>query len=582
MYSQTDVRSAVRSAIENMTQGSSGFYAPLVERFPLVVGEENIPPAVLRNLKAHSAPACTDGTNVYVDVAEMLNTITLASEKRKKDGFSSILRLTEEVQNILAHEYTHILCQHTRQGQQFNRDHKGKNIKIFSTACEVEANRGYLVSKYAGVYDIAVTEETFPEVKTDKFLPQIYETLKKKYGNSINQQKNQAYVFAEEQGEGEGDGVPDKENQPSDATEGSTQGEKGESSNGDQSNGQDGSDGQSEPQNDNNQSEGNDGTQGTPTEEDYSEDGGKSPSQGNNPKDSEDELGDEELSSDQQSVVQRMLQTDMDIAEERMTAEDLLPHDESQDVDDDILLSLGLGGGDDGFLELSPAGKLEYIHKRWKANNVAKELAKVKGVIAGTVARDRVRTYSRQSRKQGEDGLMMKGQKRASRSLPKILLAMDSSGSMNGATMKQIASAIADIFETCGRPTEGCFICKHTHNVSQVLPMKRWKEVAESFYPSGGNDFSMVMKKALELDVDVVLNVGDGQDYCVRDSETTKQAVAKGLRWYDCNVVRNGYRRWRSLVNDEKQFSSREGVTIMKRHFIDLTGEHPVNEKGVK
>lgn len=175
---------------------------------------------------------------------------------------------------------------------------------------------------------------------------------------------------------------------------------------------------------------------------------------------------------------------------------------------------------------------------------------------------------------------MLKGQKRASRSLPKILLAMDSSGSMCNATMKQIASAIADIFDTCGRPTEGCYICKHTHRVSDVLPMKQWKTVAESFYASGGNDFTAVLEKAIELNVDVVLNVGDGQDYLVRDRDITKKALAKGIKWYDCNVVKDGYRRWKSLVNDERRYADRETTTIMERHFIDLTGEHPVNEKG--
>ena len=178
---------------------------------------------------------------------------------------------------------------------------------------------------------------------------------------------------------------------------------------------------------------------------------------------------------------------------------------------------------------------------------------------------------------------MMKGHKRASRSLPKILLAMDSSGSMCSATMKQIASAIADIFDTCGRPTEGCYICKHTHKVSEVKPLKQWKTVAESFYASGGNDFSAVMEKALELGVDVVLNVGDGQDYCIRDYDTTKKAVAKGLKWYDCNVTHGGYRRWSSLIKDEKMVSEDRGRVRMERHWIDLTGEHPVDElKGVK
>lgn len=505
MYSEMEIRRAINTAVDEMTKGSAGFYAPLMERFPLIVGEENMPPAVVRNLKAHQAPACTDGTNVYVDVKEMLNTVVMGKEALRKKCRGDYTSLIGEVMNILAHEYTHILCQHTRQGQKFNRDHKGKDIQIFSTACEIEANRGYLVSPSAGVYEIAVTEETFPETKEDKFLPQIFETLKANWGKDINNQSGgKTNDSADEQGEGEGEGVPD-------------------------------------------------------------------------------EGGDEKLSENQRSAIQRMLETDIAISEERMTAEDLLPHDDSIEGDSmEVLQSLGLGGGDEGFLELSPAGKLKYLHNKWKAVNVKKELAKVKGVIKGTVSRERVKTYSRQSRKQGEGGLMLKGQKRASRTLPKILLAMDSSGSMRNATMKQIASAIADIFDTCGRPTEGCYICKHTHRVSDVLPMKQWKKVAESFYASGGNDFTAVLEKAIELDVDVVLNVGDGQDYLNRDRNISKKALAKGIKWYDCNVVRNGYKRWASLVKDEEMMARRADIDIVHRTFIDLTGEHPVNKKGKK
>lgn len=576
MYSEMNVRTAINHAVDEMTKGSAGFYAPLMERFPLIVGEENMPSAVVRNLKAHQAPACTDGTNVYVDVKEMLNTVEMGKEALRKKDRGDYTSLIGEVMNILAHEYTHILCQHTRQGQKFNRDHKGKDIQIFSTACEIEANRGYLVSKSAGVYEIAVTEDTFPETREDKFLPQIFETLKANWGKDINNQSGgKTNDSADEQGEGEGEGVPDKSDENSDSETGSSDG--GENNKGNQSKGEN----NESEQTDNNQSEGDEGT-GTPEAE---EDGSRNGTDGNSQADNRegDEGGDEKLSENQRSAIQRMLETDIAISEERMTAEDLLPHDES--VEDDtmeVLQSLGLGGGDEGFLELSPAGKLKYLHNKWKAVNVQKELAKVKGVIKGTVSRERVKTYSRQSRKQGEGGLMLKGQKRASRTLPKILLAMDSSASMCNATMKQIASAIADIFDTCGRPTEGCYICKHTHRVSDVLPMKQWKKVAESFYASGGNDFTAVLEKAVELDVDVVLNVGDGQDYLNRDRNISKKALAKGIKWYDCNVVRNGYNRWASLVKDEEIMARRADIDIVHRTFIDLTGEHPVNKKGDK
>lgn len=577
---QNDVRKAVKGALEYMTEEGSGFYAPLVERFPLVMDWVDIPPAVQRNLKAHHAPACTDGDRVYVDIQEMLNTIVLAVEYRKKELHVDWLTInpTIEARNILAHEYTHILCQHTRQGQEFNRKSKKErtpaNLRAFQTACEIEANRGYMVDPGASVYSIAVTEAQFPETKEDDYLPQIYETLRKKFGKSMkdldkegkdggDNSKGNNGEDAQQQGEGSGTGVPDE------ASDEQSDNEKGNSNN----NGN---------QTDNRECEGDGGFERSASEEaDGSERGTGSCEGGNQPSSTTEgvEEGSEELSEAQKSVIRRMMETDMALAEEKLTSDDLLPHDdEDKNVEDDIMLSLGLGEGDEGFIDLSPAGKLEYVYKRWKANNVKKELAKMKGVIAGTISRERVRTYSRQSRKQGEDGLMMKGQKRSPRSLPKILLAMDSSGSMNSATMKQIASAIADIFDTCGRPTQGCYICKHTSRVSDVLPMKEWKKVAESFYAGGGNDFSKVLEKALELNVDVVLNLGDGQDYVNRDKAITKRAVERGIEWYDCNVVNHGYYRWKHIVSMERKYESYHKTPLVKRKFIDLTGGHPSNE----
>lgn len=529
---QLDVKNALNHAIQELSDGS-GYYAPLVERFPIIT-DGDIPPAVLARLRAKGSPACTDNVNVYVDSQELANTINMAIKLKKDKDPHAGIDLYREVRNILCHEYTHILCQHVRQGQRFNRDNKNGNIKAFMTACEIEANRGYLITHDEGTYMMAVTDEHFPETKLDNYLPQIYKTLKDKYGGELDGMSSES--------------KNDDENEDKD--------------NGNES----GSEAQ------------NDGTS-NPTQ---NEDENGAESQQNAKKGDSD---DGEMSKQQKDAVQRMLEVDMDIAEERMTAEDMLPHDEDANTEDeDTLNALGLGGGDEEFLQMSPQGKLEYLHKKWQAKNLKMELEKVKGIIAGTVSRERVSTYSRQSKKQGEDGLMMKGHKRSPRSLPKILLAMDSSGSMCSATMKDVATAIAGIFDTCGRPTKGCYICKHTHNISPPLPMKRWKEVADTFRADGGNDFTKVMALAIELDVDVVLNVGDGQDYCTAHSQTqvSKDFINRGIKWFDCNVKRDGLRDWEKLVQYEEWASKENDLPFVKRYWIDLTGEHPLKNFNLK
>ena len=545
IVTREDVKYALDNAVRQVSK--SGYYTPLVERFPIVIGDD-MSPATLRKLRAHQSPACTDNVNVYVDLEGLVTTITEAMELRKKKlGITDfgIADIVNEIKTIIYHEYTHIICQHVRQGQAHSRTTKRQNVKTFMTACEIEANRGYGIDHMTGTYLMAVTDEHFPETKKDKFLSQIYETLKNRHGDDIEKTKQNDEKEDAEKNE-ESDEGENEQTQEQAPERNETASEGSESENAD-----------SEPNDE------EDGEQ--EAQEEQNEDG---------------------LSKEQKSAIQRMLETDMDIAEERMVSEDMLPHDEDDSsMNDDILNELGLGGGDEEFLDLSPKGKLEYIHAKWKAKNLEKELDKVRGIVKGTLSKDRIGTYSRQSRKQSTDGLMMKGHKRATRSLPKILLAMDSSGSMHSATMKDVASAIADIFETCGRPTEGCFICKHTHHVSDVLPMKRWKEVANSFYADGGNDFSKVMELAMKLKVDVVLNVGDGQDYCtaISNRELGNSFADSGIKWFDCNVKRDNHNDWTRLMDYEKYVANEQNRKLVNRYWIDLTGEtHEEVKVGVK
>lgn len=527
-YTKNTVEASIRSALDRMTNKGKGMYAPLVERWPIVM--HNVPKVAMNAMKSMSAPATTDGNYVYIDLDEMTNLANWLLDEYNTGKYHGYLDLISELTLILCHEYTHLLCQHNRQGQEFNATHNDDDINTFTIACEIEANRGYMIDRNCILYQsYAVSDYHFPETVHDKYLPQIYETLKKKYGNNLNNVMN---GNSDSSDEGDGDKSGSEGNSKA------QEGQKGEKGNVTGQKSQNGSQGQ------------------------------KKGNEGNS-----DDSGEGKVSKMQRSVIERMRKSDIAMAKSRMTGNDLLPHDERP--------SQGMGGDDEGYMSLDPVGELQKVYKDWKKKFIKEELGKLKGIIEGSVSKERVKTYSRQSRKQGNDGLMMKGSKRSARSCPTILLAMDSSGSMDVTSMNDVASAIAEIFDTCGRPTKGCYICKHTSRVSDVRPLKEWKIVAKSFYASGGNNFVNVMEKALELDVDVVLNVGDGWDYCIGWTRTDKgsnpidvaqECVKRGLRWYDVNIVEGSREDYEGCIRREKEFCDEKGCVRMERHWIDLTG----------
>ena len=140
---------------------------------------------------------------------------------------------------------------------------------------------------------------------------------------------------------------------------------------------------------------------------------------------------------------------------------------------------------------------------------------------------------------------------------------------MCSTTMKEVACAIENIFKDLGKPKQGSYICKHESNVSDVKPMRQWKEVVESYYPSGGNCFLHVLEKANELGVDVVLNIGDGQDTIYRDYyDNAEVAVNKfknaGRKWFDVLVTSKNENKYykEEAYYDEKKGLHREGIYL--------------------
>lgn len=165
---------------------------------------------------------------------------------------------------------------------------------------------------------------------------------------------------------------------------------------------------------------------------------------------------------------------------------------------------------------------------------VEKGIEKLKGLVRGNQVRNRVGTYSRQSRRAGADGLIRKGIKNEKSLAPRILVAMDSSGSMSSAAVTSVATAIGTLAKMLGK-TKGSYICEHDSRVKHIEPLSNWEEVVKCYYPDGDNDFDELLQAALRLNVEVVIDVGDGYAR-LWDEGLMKQAKKKGLKWFDVQV----------------------------------------------
>lgn len=527
-YNIKDVKEAIGYAVEELTEHS--YYAPLVERFPVLI-DEQVPRKQMDILRKNDAPMCTDSNNVYVSSELLIKTLNEAKDEAKKVGGDYELGMVPNIASILAHEYTHILCQHVRIGRELGRKRITRMEQTCHViACEIEANRGDMVKNYRDDYryrwcaenatwTIAVTDDRFPETKKDKYYPQIYATLLKMYKErqQLMEQLMQMVsdLFASDEAEGDG-----------------TEGENGSSLKKAKET-KDGSGGSGKDKKD-----GKDGKKGggvsMKMKGDKSEEGEKS-----NPEDFG--LTQEQI---EQSIKDAMEVTNK-IAEE------------GKGVD----AGYGL---ESPYIEYVPGEEpqemLKRDYERWHRDEVKRELKKLKGLIKGTVSKNREKTYARPTRRPISTGtLIRKGVRYEKSYSPKVLIAMDSSGSMHSTTMKEVACAIENIFKDLGKPKQGSYICKHESYVTGTKPMFRWKEVVESYRPSGGNCFAHVVEEANKLGVDVVLNIGDGQDTITRGGYSEKcvnEFNNAGRKWFDVLVTNKGENQtWR----DEAEYDENNG-----------------------
>lgn len=161
----------------------------------------------------------------------------------------------------------------------------------------------------------------------------------------------------------------------------------------------------------------------------------------------------------------------------------------------------------------TPKERLQALVELVENKKVKQALARIKGVLAGETSRDKVGTYSRSSRKTAEDGLLRRGTKKAGNRRPRILIALDESGSMDGTAVKTAATAVKIISKTIGRNRSDVYICSFNDFVNDFRPLDESDEVLERYYPDCGTSFESVVHKAMDNDVDVVLCIGDGEGY---------------------------------------------------------------------
>lgn len=450
----------------------SGMYSILSKKFPLYT-DSNVPPAAMLNMRSHHTPACADNGHVYFS-SEMFKELWeegLNGTEGPTPGELGGDDVRESIMTLLIHEYTHLVMEHWQRLKTFaKRSKNAKNINTYTLACEIEANRGWGMPVYSYTYRIGVTEETFPECKGVYGLTNIYNVLKKKHGDDVDNYANQASG-----GGGEG----------------------------------------------------------------KKEEGQKSSSKPSS------------LSDKQKEALDKLAK--------QHHAEQLMGNkNDSEEGEEGTSISGGMGKEEEKEYETSKQA-IEAFNKRFVEQEIKADLSALKGVISGEdIAISRVKTYSRPARREGENGLMRKGVKKGAHNAPRILIGLDCSGSMNSTSMSDVMSTCASIIRVTGTKMSGSYICTHDTQVSNIRPLREWETVIRKFYPCGGNSFNRLLMEALKLDVDVVINLGDGFD-TIMDTSLLRKAKDRHLQWVD--VIVN------SEVTKEKLFAYLDGE---EEHLGDL------------
>lgn len=532
-FTVSECRKALNYAIKYLAEES--YYKPLMDRFPLRI-DNDIPLSQKDDLIKNNTCAVADGNNVYIDTTLMANMIN-GDIKAKENSLGVSKNLFDSAVTILAHEYTHILSLHRELGLKLWKKYKGKMPKpvVYAHiyACEVEANRGAEVVQSSAVYHCGVNDVTYPDAK-----PHLYYSALFEYFLKLNKEKQQEIAKMLQK-------ALESQAGNSDVNGDSDMGKALRELAGTENNNKENSNGKNESNSD-------DGGDNLRTK--FSLKGEKT--EQNDNKDEDDDW--------------------VELTQEEIIAAINNANDAIENVTAGSEKGIGLESTECPYKpNLSPVNRLNAEYARWDEKRVKKELSKMKGLIRGEISKNRESTYARPTRRpiSGNTTLIKKGVRYAKSYSPKVLIAMDSSGSMCSTTMKEVACAIENIFKDLGKPKVGSYICKHESQVSDVKPMREWKKVVESYRPSGGNCFLHVIEKANQLGVDVVLNIGDGQDVCNRsayynDGKGMELACRKFLdnnrKWFDVLVTNKNENRYyeQEKETDEKSGFHREGIYL--------------------
>lgn len=502
-YTANNVKDAIKAAIEHMTTYS--YYGPLIDRFPIKMDDEMIQDAI-DSIEANNSCACADNNNVFISTKLMASMI---NDDIDDKGAGYNCDLNDNVMTIIAHEYSHILARHSDIGVRLAAKYNNKPPKVVwyahLYACEVEANRGHCVDNSTAVYACGITEDDYPDVKKLKYYPELFEWFLKQ--NKDIQQKLMKML--------------EKVAKDMEANDEMN------------SNGNSGTSGKKNDKDKNGEKDKSNNGRGESVKNKSTGDTGSKNSNDTSKNDKDKNNGDED--DDWEELTQEQLQKAINNASESC-----------HDIQSNSERGLGLEDSAVPFkVELTQKERLEKEYDRWEEKRVKNEFRKMKGLIKGVTSKNREHTYARPTRRpiDGSSNFIKKGVRYEKSYSPKVLIAMDSSGSMCSTTMKEVACAIENIFKDLGKPKDGCYICKHESNVSDIRPMRDWKTVVESYYPCGGNDFVKVAKAANKLGVDVVLNIGDGQDVLNRGNsmnEACRQFVGNGRKWFDVLITAKG------------------------------------------
>lgn len=466
------------------------YYGVFMDKYPIKWGDD-LTPQVKDHFANEDTFACTDGDVIYVDIESLYTWLKLHVE----DGSGSVL---DEIKAVVAHEITHIVCEHARYMKKVAEQYEDKlthRIMMPSVVYnahkitqEIQANRGVEVRHYTAIYNNGVTEDAFPVTKGKVTYHDIFSAL-------MSQAKSNANAMAEAVAK-----LKDSLTSDSEARGGAKDKKTGKDS-----------------------SDGGNGSENGSTDESK----GKGKSGHDEKVMTQDEIED---------AIKKAAE-----AEARLVSE---------------LQHKGGGGGLDPFLianhnDTAPQDSIKPAYEAWHEEKLKKEIKRLHGYIRGNLTRVKGATYSRPSlRRTGStlsSGLIAKGRKYLPNATPKVLVAMDNSGSMSGTSVTSVGKAIGLAYKDLGRPTTGCYICTHEDSVHSVNNLKNWQKVVDNFSPTGGNCFNNVVKKANELGCNVVFNIGDGLDCVSADYDkgssqgrAVAEFLSRGGVWIDILVTGTG------------------------------------------